>query len=113
MSALPVFDLNHPKVRIKFTLFGNDPIYFGLCAVLQHDPFSRTRHQIKATMPCHGVTIQRVEFDQNSTGCVIPMRNHECGNVLQPQTPQVGLNPEFSGQPGHSRHHVLFPQRKK
>ena len=104
MPAGPVFDLDHPHIRIHAPLTGDGGVNIRLVPFGQRLPGPVPAIQIKAPLQDTGRAIQRVDFDQNRTGCVIAMGCHERRNIGQPQAGKIGIHPEPAGEArGHAR----------
>ncbi len=94
MPPLPVFDLDHPKIRVETALASDCLIYIALLPAGKFHPLPVAGHKIKRALHRNRPPIQRVEFDQNRARSVVAMRYDEALNILKPEPREVGLNPE-------------------
>ena len=97
MAALFVLDLDHPEIGVETALFGDGLIDVFFSTFHQDHPLAIASHQIETALIAARLTVQRVELDQNRTCSAITALHDKGGDGNQPQTCQIGRNPDISG----------------
>ena len=82
MPARAVFDFDDPEVRVCFALVGEGLVNVGLWPLSQNSPMAGVCHQIKAAVIGAGLSVKRVELNEDNTCRVIAMFNNKRRDVL-------------------------------